>query len=93
MSVCVLINAGFQVYMAVGYVYSQYAAGGQVPPVQIEALSGKQVYGNRITRECIPPMETLAGQGKVCGYTYEGIWQCMDTARDINYLVQRRRRT
>jgi hypothetical protein len=37
-------------------------------------------------------METLAGQGKVCGYTY-GTWQCMDTARDLNYLVQRRRRT
>ena len=50
MSVCVLINDGFQVYMAVGYVYSQYTAGGQVPPVQIEALSGKQVYGNRYSK-------------------------------------------
>ena len=50
MSVCVLINDGFQVYMAVGYVYSQYTAGGQMPPVQIEALSGKQVYGNRYSK-------------------------------------------
>ncbi len=32
------------------------------------------------------PMETLAGQGRVCGYPYEGFWQCMDTTRDLNYL-------
>ena len=27
------------------------------------------------------PMETLAREGKVCGYQHEGFWQCMDTAR------------
>jgi glucose-1-phosphate cytidylyltransferase len=32
------------------------------------------------------PMETLAGEGRVCGYRYEGFWQCMDTARDLAYL-------
>jgi glucose-1-phosphate cytidylyltransferase len=32
------------------------------------------------------PMETLSGQGKVCGYQYEGFWQYMDTTRDIKYL-------
>jgi glucose-1-phosphate cytidylyltransferase len=31
-------------------------------------------------------METLAEQGRVCGYPYEGFWQCMDTTRDLNYL-------
>ena len=32
------------------------------------------------------PMETLAEQGRVCGYPYEGFWQCMDMTRDLNYL-------
>lgn len=32
------------------------------------------------------PMETLAEEGRVCGYRYEGFWQCMDTVRDLKYL-------
>ncbi|GAB6267905.1 MAG: glucose-1-phosphate cytidylyltransferase [Smithella sp.] len=32
------------------------------------------------------PMETLAKEGKLCGYRHNGFWQCMDTARDLRYL-------
>ena len=32
------------------------------------------------------PMETMAAEGKLCGYQHEGFWQCMDTARDLRYI-------
>jgi len=32
------------------------------------------------------PMETLAEEGELYAYKYEGFWQCMDTARDLKYL-------
>ena len=34
------------------------------------------------------PMETMAAEGKLCGYQHEGFWQCMDTARDLKYLEE-----
>jgi glucose-1-phosphate cytidylyltransferase len=32
------------------------------------------------------PMEQLAEDGKLFAYKHEGFWQCMDTARDLQYL-------
>jgi glucose-1-phosphate cytidylyltransferase len=32
------------------------------------------------------PLETIAAEGKLCGYQHRGFWQCMDTARDLRYL-------
>jgi glucose-1-phosphate cytidylyltransferase len=32
------------------------------------------------------PMETLAAEGKVCGYPHEGLWQSMVTAQDLKSL-------
>jgi glucose-1-phosphate cytidylyltransferase len=32
------------------------------------------------------PLETIAAEGKLCGYQHQGFWQCMDTARDLRYL-------
>lgn len=32
------------------------------------------------------PLETLAKQGQLCAYMYNGFWQCMDTMRDKNFL-------
>jgi glucose-1-phosphate cytidylyltransferase len=32
------------------------------------------------------PMEKLAQDGNLYAYKHEGFWQCMDTARDLNYL-------
>jgi len=37
------------------------------------------------------PLETLAAQGQICAYEYEGYWQCMDTLRDklvLEELIQ-----
>jgi glucose-1-phosphate cytidylyltransferase len=32
------------------------------------------------------PLETLAKEGKLFAYKYDGFWQCMDTLKDKNYL-------
>ncbi len=32
------------------------------------------------------PMENLAKDEELCAYKHEGFWQCMDTARDLQYL-------
>ena len=32
------------------------------------------------------PMETMAAEGKLCGFQHEGFWQCMDTLRDVRLL-------
>ncbi|MFQ5875039.1 MAG: glucose-1-phosphate cytidylyltransferase [Dehalococcoidia bacterium] len=32
------------------------------------------------------PLERLAAQGELMVYTHQGFWQCMDTARDLDFL-------
>ncbi len=32
------------------------------------------------------PLETLAKEGNLVAYKYDGFWQCMDVLKDKNYL-------
>ena len=32
------------------------------------------------------PLETLAADGQLAAYRYDGFWRCMDTLRDKNSL-------
>lgn len=34
------------------------------------------------------PLETLAKNGQLMAYRYDGFWQCMDTLKDKNYLEE-----
>jgi len=34
------------------------------------------------------PLETLAKEGQLMAYKYEGFWQCMDTQRDKTQLEE-----
>lgn len=34
------------------------------------------------------PLETLAKEGNLVAYKYDGFWQCMDTLKDKNYLEE-----
>ncbi len=51
-------------------------------PKVLELISGDRIIWER------EPMETLAAQGDLVGFTHEGFWQPMDTLRDKTHLEE-----
>jgi glucose-1-phosphate cytidylyltransferase len=49
-------------------------------PKVLELISGDRIIWER------EPMETLAAQGELVGFSHEGFWQPMDTLRDKTHL-------
>jgi len=43
------------------------------------------IYGDNTILER-EPLETLAKEGNLIAYKYDGFWQCMDTQRDKDLL-------
>lgn len=50
-----------------------------IDPVALQYIRGDVMWEHA-------PMEQLAETGQLYGYKHEGFWQCMDTARDLQYL-------
>lgn len=50
-----------------------------IEPAALDYISGNVMWEHA-------PMEKIADEGQLCGYQHHGFWQCMDTARDLQYL-------
>lgn len=53
----------------------------------VEPKIFKYIAGDETTFER-EPLETIANEGQLMAYKYNGFWQCMDTMRDRQKLEE-----